>query len=252
MAQETELQRVKARIKALTDKTVSNGCTEAEAMSAAELAGRLLERYALCMDEIDVRESACVEKDVKAGGQRRKPIDSCVPAIARFCDCKVWLTRSVPDGQDNGLPLPVRYVFFGFEADVAVAVYLFEMIGRAIGNELNGFRQANPTLRAMSLRQASFSFQYGMVARIAERLNTMHRDREAAVAAQRHAGMALSVIKHQTVEDAFSANPVRLVSCGYKKKRPAKNQAFRHGWDAGARVNLNRPVESDPRRLLPA
>ena len=50
-----ELTRVKARIKALTEKTVSNGCTEAEAMAAAEMVGRLLERYALSMEEIDVR-----------------------------------------------------------------------------------------------------------------------------------------------------------------------------------------------------
>ena len=33
--QTTELSRVKARIKALAEKTVSNGCTEADAMAAA-------------------------------------------------------------------------------------------------------------------------------------------------------------------------------------------------------------------------
>jgi hypothetical protein len=53
LSQATELGRVKARIKALADKTVANGCTEAEAMSAAEMVGRLLERYALNMDEIE-------------------------------------------------------------------------------------------------------------------------------------------------------------------------------------------------------
>ena len=58
MRQTTELTRVKARIKALAEKTVSNGCTEAEAMAAAEMVGRLLERYALSMEEIDVREAA--------------------------------------------------------------------------------------------------------------------------------------------------------------------------------------------------
>ena len=35
MKQVAELIRVKARIKALAEKTVSNGCTEAEAMAAA-------------------------------------------------------------------------------------------------------------------------------------------------------------------------------------------------------------------------
>jgi hypothetical protein len=43
--QTTELSRVKARIKALAEKTVSNGCTEAEAMAAADMVGQLLTRY---------------------------------------------------------------------------------------------------------------------------------------------------------------------------------------------------------------
>jgi hypothetical protein len=53
-----------SRIKALTEKTVANGCTEAEAMSAAKMVGRLLERYALSMDEIEVREARCVQAEV--------------------------------------------------------------------------------------------------------------------------------------------------------------------------------------------
>jgi hypothetical protein len=52
LSQTDELSRVKSRIKALAEKTVANGCTEAEAMSAAEMVGRLLERYALTMDVV--------------------------------------------------------------------------------------------------------------------------------------------------------------------------------------------------------
>jgi hypothetical protein len=44
LRQAAEFIRVKARIKALAEKTVSNGCTEAEAMAAADMVGRLLER----------------------------------------------------------------------------------------------------------------------------------------------------------------------------------------------------------------
>ena len=123
LRQTTELTRVKARIKALVDKTVSNGCTEAEAMAAAEMVGRLLERYALSMEEIDVREERCVQIEVPIGGKQRRPIDGCVTAIARFCDCKVWVSR------DTVIP---SYVFFGFEADTTLASYLFKVIDRAI------------------------------------------------------------------------------------------------------------------------
>jgi hypothetical protein len=68
LSQTNEVLRVKARIKALTEKTVANGCTEAEAMSAAEMVGRLLERYALSMDEIEIRSSRCVQREVSLGG----------------------------------------------------------------------------------------------------------------------------------------------------------------------------------------
>ena len=74
MSQTTELTRVKARIKALAEKTVSNGCTEAEAMAAAEMVGRLLERYALSMEEIDVREAQCIRVEVPIGGRQRRQI----------------------------------------------------------------------------------------------------------------------------------------------------------------------------------
>ena len=67
MRQTTKLSRVEARIKALAEKTVSNGSTEAEAMAAAEMVGRLLERYALSMAEIDVREQRCIQVEVPIG-----------------------------------------------------------------------------------------------------------------------------------------------------------------------------------------
>jgi hypothetical protein len=135
LSQTTELTRVKARIKALAEKTVSNGCTEAEAMAAAEMVGRLLERYALSMEEIDVREAHCVCIEVPIGGRQRRPIDGCVTSIARFCDCKVWISR------DRDVP---SYVFFGFESDTTLASYLYSLINHAMWTELEAFR-ANQT-----------------------------------------------------------------------------------------------------------
>jgi Protein of unknown function (DUF2786) len=240
LRQTTELTRVKARIKALADKTVSNGCTEAEAMAAAEMVGRLLEQYALSMEEIDVREERCVQVEIPIGGRRRRPIDGCVTAIARFCDCKVWVAR------DTMMP---SYVFFGFDADTVLAGYLFNVIDRAMVTALTAFRVTHPRLRGVGLRAASRSFQQGMAARIADRLDEMHRQRDANVAAQRSTGTALIVVKQQVVEDAFRGTEIRLVvAAGLNRAR--LNAAFRHGLAAGDRVNLNRPVGDAGRPLL--
>jgi hypothetical protein len=246
--QTQELARVKARIKALTEKTVANGCTEAEALSAAEMVGRLLERYALSMDEIEVRSARCVQVEVELGSRRRRPIDGAVPAIARFCDCKVWLApapRASAGDSEREQPRPgIRYIFFGFETDAALAAYLFAVINRAIATETAAFKQANPRLKAVKLRQASSSFQHGLVARVAARLDTMHEEREASVRAQRVTGTALIVVKHSVVEEAFRETKVRLVSMSGLGPR-VSSKHYEAGWAAGDRVNLSRPVRGD-------
>jgi Protein of unknown function (DUF2786) len=234
-------QPVKARIQALAEKTVSNGCTEAEAMTAADMVGRLLERYALSMEEIDVREERCVQIEVPIGGKRRRPIDGCVTAIARFCDCRVWIARD--------LVMP-SYVFFGFEADTAMAGYLFSVIDRAMATALTDFRVRHPELRSVDLRWSSTSFRQGMAARVAKRLDQMHRERDAHVVAQRSTGTDLILIKQQVVEDAFRGTMIRLVSIAGLSRARASG-AFRQGVAAGDRVNLNRPVGGDGRVLLP-
>ncbi len=241
MRQTTELNRVKVRIKALAEKTVSNGCTEAEAMAAAEMVGRLLERYALSMEEIDVRQEACVRVEVPIGGKQRRPIDGCVTTIARFCDCKVWIARDA---------LVPSYVFFGFAADTALASYLFNVIDRAMATALMAYRATHPSLRGGGLRSASKSFQQGMAARVAGRLDEMHRERDANVAAQRSTGTALILIKGQVVEDAFRETEIRLVAAAGLGRARLKG-AFQHGLAAGDRVNLNRPIGDAGRRSLP-
>ena len=101
------------------------------------------------------------------GGKRRRPIDACVTAIARFCDCKVWVSR------DTAVP---SYVSFGFDADTAMTSYLFSVIDRAMRTELMAFRATNSRLRGSGLRNASRIFLQGMAeARIADRLNEMRR-----------------------------------------------------------------------------
>jgi hypothetical protein len=246
-----ELTRVKARIKALTEKTVANGCTEAEAMSAAEMVGRLLERYALSMDEIEIRSSRCVQREVPLGGKRRRPIDGCVPSIARFCDCKVWLAHAI-DGQElpeGELPREKRYVFFGFETDADLATYLFSVIDRAVMTETENFKLTHPRLRALRLRQGTASFQHGLVARVAARLEEMHEEREASVKAQRSTGTAVILAKHQVVDAAFTESAVRLVSMSAVGTQ-VDGKAYREGWVAGDKVNLSRPVPGEGRGLL--
>jgi hypothetical protein len=205
--------------------------------TAAEMVGRLLERYALTMEEIDIREEPCVQVDIPINSKRRRPFDSCVVDIARFCDCKVWMSHG-----GSGL----RHCFFGFETDTALAAYLYSVIGQSVASELAVFRGdlVRRHYRGVALRQASARFQHGMARRISVRLEEMHAEREAAVSAQRSTGTALMLVRHQVVDAAFQAKKLRLRSVPALRTR--KDGAYRAGLDAGNRVNLSRPIGRAP------
>lgn len=208
-------------------------------MAAAEMVGRLLERYALSMEEVDLRAEPCIQREVPLPGRRRRPIDGCVPAIARFCECRVWLAA------DEDRP---RYVFFGFEPDVVLATYLYAVIDRAMIEEVRAFRVRSPHLRGQDLRAASTSFARGMAGRLDERLEAMHQARDKAVSAQRVTGTALMVVKTSVVEEAFKATKIRLVNGRGSGIR--EDGAYQQGYAAGGRVNLDRPLASARGGLL--
>ena len=102
-------------------------------------------------------------------------------------------------------------MFFGFETDTALATYLFAVIDRAVSTETATFRQLNPRLQGVPLRRASASFRHGVVARVSNRLDIMHRARDTNVRAQRSTGTDLIVAKNRVVEEAFGEIDIRLV-----------------------------------------
>jgi hypothetical protein len=59
----------------------------------------------------------------------------------------------------------------------------------------------------------------------------------------------LILAKNRVVEDAFREVDVQLVSLAATGRRVITT-AFRAGWAAGDRVNLNRPVPGDAPRQL--
>jgi len=204
------------------------------------MVGRLLERYALTMEEVDLRAEPCIQREIPLPGRQRRPIDGCVVAIARFCDCRIWFAA------DDDRPC---YVFFGFEPDVIVATYLYAVIDRAMAEEVHAFRARSPRLRGPRLRSASTDFARGMASRIDERLEAMHQAREEALAARRPTGTALMIVKSNVVDEAFRATKIRLVNARAGELR--ENRAYREGCDAGERVSLERPLAGTQAGLLP-
>src|SRR3974390_1440464 len=82
-------KRLLDKIKALLAKTVAAGCTEAEAMSALDLAQRLMAEWEISGTDLKFGGEQCVmnERDVDDRTQIRKFL---AVAVARFCQCETW------------------------------------------------------------------------------------------------------------------------------------------------------------------
>jgi hypothetical protein len=238
MDQQTELAKVKARIRALAAKTVDRGCSEAEAMAAAAKVGELLDVYGLSMSEVELREEACVQRRLPAHGPGRTALRWLFPALLRFCECRGWT-----DGRHD-------FVLFGLEPDVQMAEYLLHVIDHALAFEETRYRRG-PDYALAGARHAPQSvlrsFRYGFGDRVAKRLDAMTEARAAQQAAQRAAAMgtsastALVLAKERKLEEGVKGLGVRLRTVtSYATVRD--RGAWGKGAEAGGRVGLDRPV----------
>ncbi len=95
-----ELDKLKTRIQALRAKTIDNGCTEDEALSAATKVAELLDRYDLSLTDVEMRDAPCERREYETWRKKRILIDGCIGAVAHFCDCRVW-RENEPDWRSS-------------------------------------------------------------------------------------------------------------------------------------------------------
>ena len=104
-----ELESIIKKIRGLLAKTVANGASEEEAMSAIALAGVLLKKYNLELSQVVLDSQNCMTNVMTMDCQRRIPVLRILNSLAEFCDCKVY--TSWDENKNRTIH------FFGLETD---------------------------------------------------------------------------------------------------------------------------------------
>ncbi len=255
--QYSELDRVKLKIKALTAKTVSNGCTEQEALAAMQGVGRLLSQYNLTMNEIDVRDNTYKTIYVDIGRKRRHPINGCVMALAAMTNAKTWFSRYGHKGVAgyHGDKNNSAFAFFGVSHDMELIEYLFNVIKNAIDTETTNFKTSEMYVNKYTgehRKSMSVCFQKGMASRISSRLYDIKKQNDSEMeAARANTGRALMVLKGQLIKDAFEKEGIKLTK-SYSFSTIRSYDSYAKGQIAGEKVNLSRPLGNNkkPTRYL--
>jgi hypothetical protein len=229
-----DLDGLVKRIRALRAKTVEQGCTEQEALAAAEKVAELLDRYGLNLSELDLRKQSCEGIGVETDRKRRAPIDDCMATIATFFDCRVWAETA----EDATL----RYIFFGLPADVQASVYLHDLIALAFLSETAAF-QAGEFYRSADSghrRSATNSFQIGLARGINQKLRTLRQARDVASVGSN--GRALVPIKDSMIDDEMERLGLTFHRRATARRRVLPT-AYNAGKEAGERFEYRPGIE---------
>lgn len=224
------------RLRALKERTVENGCTEAEAMTAATLLMKLLDKHNFSQSDLEMPLEAITEDTYYSPRKELGQEFYLMYGIEVYCDVKVWRRKEFQPGKRALIPV---IVLFGRESDVMVARYLMDLVRTAMDSEWKTFnRQPRLNVRSSDRRL----FERGMCMRISQRLVEMKRARNAEVdPASGKTGQSLVVVKNAVVTEAFAKRGIKL---SFSKGHGTSNvDALGRGIKAGDRVALNPGID---------
>lgn len=218
-------ERILRILRELQKRTQEAGCTEAEALAAAEKMGRLMEEHDIEVGEIGMREEA-------SGATKRKLFaaddyaGTLITGLKHFCSLITYI-----DHNERGVA--ACYVIFGMEHDLEIATYLYEICAEAMDEEWHKFMDRNGY--SMKKRQ---SFRMGFANRVYRRLLEMKAERDART--YQKTGTSLVVVKDAIVKSEFDKLGIKLNKA--RVQQAADMGAYYSGQAAGSRVNLNNPL----------
>ncbi|WLT07753.1 DUF2786 domain-containing protein (plasmid) [Bartonella apihabitans] len=216
-------EAIKKRIRALLNKTVKNGCTEAEAMIAAQKVAELLAKYSLSASATDITHREFTGNMAKTN---RLFLRNCIARVTN-----TYILRS----DDDMLNV------YGVEPAPEIAEYLLDVCERTIEREINAFQKSTLYRRKRTIysrRQATSDFIAGLVLRIQDKIEELFADN-------------IDRSLRDRVKTTVKENPPFEI-CHTTHKRPKVKafDAFEAGDEAADNIHINFGVNGRGRLAL--
>lgn len=158
----TGREKIAARLRALRAKTVANGCTEEEALAAAEKLAEILALHNMTIDEAELRASPFgrhAERHTDEVGDRLWKV---AQGVSVLTGARYWTSCAGS--------WPVEISFFGFAHEVEIATYLLEVCAGAMRREFKRLNGAYALLMPPARRRKILPFLDGMADRLRTRI----------------------------------------------------------------------------------
>lgn len=224
----TDREKLLAKIRALTAKTVAAGCTEAEAMAAAEKVAELMREHAIPDDLVEM-ENASMGVRFNARHVKTKLCS----AIGVSTNCAIMHSR---DGRDRTNTI----VYVGPAPGPQIACYLHDVLHRAVGDAVKEFRKGNFYRARRSdktRRKAVDDFAFSMITALCSRLVKLFRE-TISTERYRAASRACDALFPDAITVKRRENKTRFVAAEFAGFVAADRVNIHHGVERGAIAGL--------------
>ena len=227
-------KQILQRMRVFQNRTVENGCSESEAMIAAQKLSELQGKYNLTLTELDIEEMSFKAQNVSLGKKVRHPVYSALFGLQDFCGVKMVISGT-------------RLEIFGEPHKIENASYMVELIRITMDAEYARYKASweyDDAKMRYHPRRIRADFMNAMAYRISGRLLKMAKQErsEAQAQAQTSTGTSLVVIANQKLVAAFRKRHPRLGSAS--SRQMTNSSAASAGRSAGDRTSLHRGVGS--------
>ena len=225
-------QEILKKLKAFSQRTVENGCTEAEAIAAAKAMQSLQEKYDCTLTELDISLTEYVKDQISLGKKVKHPVWRALFGVQVFTGVRIVGYRS-------------KVTVFGQQHCVDNAIYLISLLQSSMELEFLRYKNSEDYEEekfyhhARSIRS---SFMNGMASRLSSRLLAMHNESRRNVAQPTASnGTALVVMADKALDTAYQKAFPNLRS-GRSQTTSRSAGASSAGRSAADRVGLRSGV----------
>lgn len=216
-----------AKVRAMLAKTIENGCSEAEAVAAMQMAEDMMNKYEITEDDLKLENEKAIIDILHVVRDPYKIAWKLAYWIAKFTETKSYGRHS-------------RIKYAGLKTDTDFAVWLTETLTRFVQAELksymwkHGYQKLDPSRKRIVIN----GFVAGCTGRINTRFEEIVSKRQTVTNST-----ALVLAKNALIEEAIKDENIAPASY---RGRTAKlfGGSYREGLNSGDKASFGRPVES--------
>lgn len=219
-------ERYAQLVKALLSKTVANGCSEEEALSAAYKARELMAKYQLTMADIDVKKEGATHafRENFTNSPEMHVLMTLYGPISKFTETRGWQSS-----------IGNKVNFVGLASDVMFAEWLIDMLSEFCYRNTKVYMKTYPRGDIGATKRAKVSYMIGCAERIGERLLAEWERRRPPP------GTGLVVVKDALIKDHLVSMGIKLHAVG-RSTPPLDPLSVALGKAKGNEANFTKPM----------